>query len=62
METNQIEEIEILIGDKGRRVFDAYGAHYEINGNHLIARYKSEELYRWDIVKENQEVHIVEVQ
>ena len=61
LETNQIEEIEIPIGDNGRRVFDAYGAHYEISGNHLIARYKSEELYRWDIVKENQEVHIVEI-
>ena len=61
LETNQIEEIEIAVGDNRERVFDAYGAHYEINGNHLIARYKSEELYRWDIVKENQEVHIVEI-
>ena len=62
LETNQVEEIEIAVGDNRERVFDAYGAKYEISGNQLIARYENEELYRWDIVKENQEVHIVEIQ
>ncbi|MCM1145706.1 MAG: hypothetical protein NC407_13480 [Lachnoclostridium sp.] len=61
LETNQIEEIEIPVGDNGwwDVAFDAYGAHYEIKGNHLIARYESEELYRWDIVKKNNEVYII---
>ena len=62
LETNQIEEIEIAVGDNGQPVFDSYGAHYEINDNKLIARVLGEERYRWDIVKENQEVHIVEIQ
>ncbi len=61
LETNQVEEIEISVGDNRERVFDACGAKYEITGNQLIVRYKNEELYRWDIVKENQEVRIVEI-
>lgn len=60
LETNQVEEIDIAVGENGRRVFDSYGAHYEINENKLIARVLGEEVYRWDIVKENNEVFIME--
>lgn len=60
LETNQVEEIDIAVGENGRRVFDSYGAHYEINENKLIARVLGEEVYRWDIVKENDEVYIIE--
>lgn len=60
LETNQVEEIDIAVGENGRRVFDSYGAHYEINENKLIARVLGEEVYRWDIVKENNEVYIME--
>ena len=60
LETNRVEEIEIAVGDDGRPVFDSYGVHYEINDNQLIANVMGEELYRWDIVKENQEVYIRE--
>ena len=60
LETNQAEEIEIAVGDDGQHVFDSYGVHYEINDNQLIAKVLGEELYRWDIVKENQEVYIRE--
>lgn len=51
LETNQIEDIE---GDTDE--YDPVGAHYEINGNKLIARVLGEEVYRWNIVKENNEV------
>lgn len=60
LETNQIEDIEIAVGEDGRRVFDAYCAHYEINGNKLVARVLGEEVYHWNIVKENNEVYIME--
>ena len=34
---------------------------FETNDNQLIAKAMGEEVYRWDIVKENQEVRIVEI-
>ncbi|MBD5494782.1 MAG: hypothetical protein HDR12_10510, partial [Lachnospiraceae bacterium] len=59
LETNQVEEIEIAVGENGRRVFDSYGAHYEIDGNKLIARVLGEEIYHWNIVNVNNEVYIM---
>lgn len=60
LETNQIEEIEIAVGENGRSVFDSYCAYYEINGDKLIARVLGEEIYHWNIVKENNEVYFME--
>lgn len=60
LETNQVEEVEIAVGEDGRSVFDAYCAHYEINGNKLVAEVLGEEIYHWNIVKENNEVYIME--
>lgn len=60
LETNQVEEVELAVGEDGRSVFDAYGAHYEIDGNKLIARVLGEEVYHWNIMKENNEVYIME--
>lgn len=60
LETNQIEGIEIAVGEDGMKVFDPYCAHYDINGNKLIAKVSGEEVYRWNIVKENNEVYIME--
>lgn len=57
LETNRIEDIERDADD-----YDPYGVQYEINGNQLIAKNVGEEVYRWDIMKENQEVYIMKLQ
>lgn len=56
LETNQIEKIKKKDDD-----YDVYGAKYEIQDNQLVCTCLGEKIYCWDIVKENNDIHITKV-
>lgn len=53
LENNQVEVIRDKDDD-----YDAYGARYRLEGNRLICECLGEEIYRWNIVSENNEIRI----
>lgn len=54
LETNQIEEIKKADDD-----YDIYGAKYEIRDNQLVGTCMGEEIYCWNIVRENDDIRII---
>lgn len=54
LETNQIEEIKKEDDD-----YDIYGAKYEIQDNQLVCTCMGEEIYCWNIVRGNGDIHII---
>lgn len=54
LETNQIEEIKREDDD-----YDIYGAKYEIQDNRLVGTCMGEEIYCWNIVKNNDDICII---
>lgn len=54
LETNQIEEIKREDDD-----YDIYGTKYEIQDNRLVGTCMGEEIYCWNIVKNNDDICII---
>lgn len=54
LETDQVENIKTEEDD-----YDGYGCYYEIQGNQLIAMFLDEEYYRWDIVRQDDEIRML---
>ena len=54
LETGQVEEIK-SVDD----YYDTYGAKYEIQDNRLVCKCLGEEIYHWDIVREDNDVRII---
>ena len=54
LENDQVEVIRSKDDD-----FDAYGAKYRLEGNYLICECLGEEIYRWNIVSENNDILFV---
>ena len=50
----QIEEIK-SVDDH----YDTYGAKYDIQDNRLVCKCLGEEIYHWDIVREDNDVRII---
>lgn len=60
LETNQIERIKNYDKDIYDD-YDAYGCHYEIKGEQMIAIVLDKECYRWDIIREDGEIRMLGV-
>ncbi len=56
LENNQVEQIK-----KDDDDFDPYGAKYIIDGNYLICQVMDEEIYRWNIVRNEDEIEWVDI-
>ncbi|EOS75078.1 hypothetical protein C819_02719 [Lachnospiraceae bacterium 10-1] len=54
LENNQVEQIKKEDDD-----YDTYGAKYKIDGNRLICQFLDEQIYCWNIIKEDDEVLII---
>ena len=53
LETEHIEAVK-----KEEDDYDAWGCHYELKGNQMIAIFSDEEYYRWDIIRENGDIYL----
>lgn len=56
-ETGRIEEI--ITGSAQEDDFEAWGCHYEIKGNQVIATCANEKVFHWDIVSSAGEVALI---
>ena len=53
LETEHIEAVK-----KEEDDYDAWGCHYKLKGNQMIAIFSDEEYYRWDIIRENGDIYL----